>query len=89
MLDLQIVPNIYIPKTNTLEKLKSTVEKEFEKYCKASLDEVEDYVIRIAGEIPYRDYKKYTAKVVRKNHIQTDEHWLTQKIITNELEKTF
>ena len=86
ILNLQIVPYMYLPKVDTVEELKSFAEKEFDNYCRTSLDEVEGYVIRIADRIPYREYRKYTAKVVRKGHVQTDAHWLTQKVTTNVLE---
>ena len=86
ILNLQVVPYVYIPKIGTIEELKSLAEKEFENYCKTSQDEVEGYVLRIADKIPYREYRKYTAKVVRKGHVQTDAHWLTQKVIPNGLE---
>ena len=46
----------------------------------------EGYVIRIADEFSYNDFKNSVGKFVRENHVQTDRHWkLGQKIIPNEL----
>jgi RNA ligase. len=46
---------------------------------------IEGYVFRITDEIPYKDFSKYVAKFVRKGHVQTDEHWMTQAIKPNKL----
>ncbi len=45
----------------------------------------EGYVIRVEGEIKFEDFQKYTGKWVRANHVQTDEHWMNKKIVTNSL----
>lgn len=39
-------------------------------------DPVEGYVIRVVDSFDYKDFSKNVAKVVRKNHVQTDQHWL-------------
>lgn len=55
-----------------------------------STDEVdpqEGYVVRVANEFPIEQHHLLTAKFVRKNHVQTDEHWLNQPIIKNLLRK--
>ena len=39
-------------------------------------DTNEGYVIRVADNFSYIDFKKYVAKFVRKNHIQTVKHWM-------------
>ena len=36
----------------------------------------EGYVIRLAEEIPYGDFRKKVAKFVRKGHVQTVKHWM-------------
>lgn len=47
----------------------------------------EGYVIRIADSFDYEDFKKCVAKYVRKNHVQTDEHWkYNQQIVKNFLQ---
>ena len=45
----------------------------------------EGYVIRIIDEIKFEDFQTYTGKWVRFNHVQTDEHWMHKKIVTNSL----
>lgn len=45
----------------------------------------EGYVVRLANEFKYKDFNKSVAKFVRKNHIQTNTHWMKQTIIPNQL----
>ena len=45
----------------------------------------EGLVIRLADGFPYRDFRTCTAKYVRKNHVQTDEHWMHGEIVRNGL----
>jgi len=59
----------------------------FELYKEGSVDPVEGYVVRIADEIPFEDYSLMTAKMVRRGHVTTSEHWMSQKVIPNELRK--
>ena len=47
----------------------------------------EGYVIRLADSFTYDDFKTSVAKFVRRNHVQTDQHWRLQEIIPNELKK--
>lgn len=44
---------------------------------KMDFDRAEGYVIRLADSFKMRDFAKSVAKYVRKNHVQTDEHWMT------------
>lgn len=46
---------------------------------------IEGYVIRNANEFHYDDFKENVAKWVRKNHVQTDNHWMHQTVIKNNL----
>lgn len=46
---------------------------------------MEGYVIRVVDEIPYDDFALYAAKFVRKNHVQTSEHWMHSEIVPNKL----
>ena len=39
-------------------------------------DEHEGYVVRIADSFQLEDFQSSIAKFVRKNHVQTDEHWM-------------
>lgn len=36
----------------------------------------EGYVVRLAGEFDYRDFRRSVAKFVRKGHVQTAKHWM-------------
>ena len=48
----------------------------------------EGYVVRLAGEFDYRDFKQSVAKFVRKGHVQTTKHWMRgQRIKPNGLSK--
>jgi len=45
----------------------------------------EGFVVRNIKEFHYDDFQSNVAKWVRSNHVQTDEHWMNQQIIKNEL----
>lgn len=45
----------------------------------------EGYVMRIADSFHFDDFYKYVAKYVRKNHVQTSDHWMTLSVIKNGL----
>lgn len=47
--------------------------------------EMEGFVVRNYDSFHYDNFEENTAKWVRKNHVQTDEHWMHQKIIPNKL----
>ena len=82
MLGLHTVPVFHMGITCQL-----LVQQEFEKYCTTSPDEVEGYVLRFSGKIPYHLFKTRTAKFVRANHVQTDEFWMTQPVVPNKIEE--
>jgi hypothetical protein len=51
-------------------------------------DGQEGYVVRIAKDFPYdaQDeglFSKFTAKYVRKGHVQTSQHWMEQEVVPN------
>lgn len=46
---------------------------------------VEGYVVRVAQGFSYKDFGKSVAKFVRKNHVQTSEHWMTQPVVPNKI----
>ena len=48
---------------------------------------MEGYVVRVANSFHYDDFGMKVAKFVRKNHVQTDEHWMYSAIIPNKLTK--
>jgi NADH:ubiquinone oxidoreductase subunit len=45
----------------------------------------EGYVIRNVDRFHYDDFENNVAKFVRKNHVQTDQHWMYSTIIPNRL----
>lgn len=45
----------------------------------------EGFVMRLADSFKYTDFSKSVVKWVRSNHVNTDSHWSTQKIIPNKL----
>ncbi|MCY9581425.1 RNA ligase family protein [Paenibacillus alvei] len=47
--------------------------------------EQEGYVVRLASAFQYDAFKDSVAKFVRRNHVQTDEHWLSKPIEPNRL----
>ena len=49
--------------------------------------EQEGYVVRLASSFAYDDFKRSLAKFVRKNHVQTDDHWLSKPVEPNGLNK--
>jgi hypothetical protein len=48
-------------------------------------DSHEGYVVRVADEFNIADFQSLVAKFVRKDHVQTSEHWMSQAIIPNSL----
>lgn len=58
-------------------------------YTKQSVfgGEQEGFVVRLADEFHYDDFIYSAAKFVRKNHVQTDEHWMNKPVIPNTLKK--
>lgn len=56
-------------------------------YDKSKYDSMEGYVVRNAESFALSDFDKNVFKYVRKNHVQTDQHWMHQKIVPNKLRK--
>lgn len=57
-------------------------------YTEDKWNTMEGYVIRIADEFSYFDFKNSVAKFVRKNHVQTTKHhWQSQTVIPNKLKE--
>lgn len=46
---------------------------------------MEGYVVRVSDSFSYDNFNKNVAKFVRKNHVQTDEHWMYKDVIPNDL----
>ena len=59
------------------EKLIRSIPIDFEKQ--------EGYVIRVTDSFNKCDFSTSVAKYVRKNHVQTDEHWMNKEIIPNKM----
>ncbi|MED1916457.1 RNA ligase family protein [Bacillus thuringiensis] len=59
-------------------------------YTKQSVfgGEQEGYVVRITERFPYEDFNQSAAKFVRKNHVQTDQHWLSKPVVPNGIAQT-
>jgi hypothetical protein len=49
--------------------------------------DAEGYVIRKSGKFSFSEFSKSIAKFVRKNHVQTDTHWMELEVVPNKLEK--
>jgi len=47
--------------------------------------EREGYVVRLASNFHYRAFRQSVAKYVRKNHVQTDDHWALREVVPNKL----
>lgn len=56
------------------------------KSIKINYEQNEGYVLRLADNFHYNDFKKYVGKFVRPNHVQTTKHWMYgQPVIQNQL----
>jgi len=49
--------------------------------------EEEGYVVSLYNGFHYRDFSKSIAKYVRKNHVQTDDHWIYKPVVKNQLRR--
>ncbi|GAB4328293.1 MAG: RNA ligase family protein [Flammeovirgaceae bacterium] len=47
----------------------------------------EGIVVRLADKFHFEDFQKSVVKWVRKNHVQTDEHWMNRAIVPNKLKE--
>jgi len=64
-----------------------------EKVCRNLMREatekglMEGYVVRLADGFRIEDFSISVAKFVRKDHVQTDEHWMHKPIVINKLKE--
>ena len=80
LLGLQVVPVLYRGPWN------ETAVRSLDGAAKSQLGgDREGYVVRRADSFHYRAFRKSVAKYVRKDHVQTDEHWKTQAVVPNKL----
>lgn len=52
---------------------------------RVDLETQEGYVVRNSDNFHYDNFSENMAKWVRKNHVQTDQHWLHAEVIPNQL----
>ena len=78
LLDIVCVPTIYDGIYN-----ESKIKESFEPYRK----DHEGYVVRLAEQFHYSEFKYSLGKFVRSNHVQTSNHWKFEKIEKNLLKK--
>nr|WP_229649267.1 RNA ligase family protein [Vibrio splendidus]MCC4880445.1 RNA ligase family protein [Vibrio splendidus] len=48
----------------------------------------EGIVVRATRSFHISEFRNYTAKAVRLNHVQTDEHWMSKPVVANGLQKS-
>ncbi len=56
-----------------------------EAWNKLDTTKQEGIVIRLTDEIPFDQFSKSLCKLVRPNHVQTDEHWMAKEVVPNKL----
>ena len=54
-------------------------------YSSLDTDRVEGLVFRNTEPFHYSDFSKNVAKLVRKGHVQTDQHWMSKPVTSNKL----
>lgn len=80
LLDLETAPVIY---RGLWDEKK--INQAWKEYRKSGQPDREGYVVRCAGQFDFKDFGKCVAKYVRKDHVQTTEHWMNQEVIPNGL----
>jgi len=80
----------YVPTGKPFKKpLKFKTVEELEKGIDAYFASLYDYARDMWGNrLKDKDYKKVVGKYVRKDHIQTDDHWTKKPIVRNGLALT-
>lgn len=81
------ISEIYLPKEKTYDDFKKECLSKFEEYKKTLNRECEGFVLRNAFSFEEKDFKKNVTKFVRKNHVQTSEHWTKERIVKNVIKK--
>lgn len=85
LLNLKTVPELWQGEVESSRKLKEICSALVKQGSRCGGEAIEGLVIRDSAH--FFDFKYSTAKWVRADHIQTDEHWMTQEITPNELRK--
>lgn len=78
LLDLKTVPVLYQGpwNENVIKNLHSNA---------FNGDECEGYVVRDSDSFHYRDFRYLVGKYVRKDHLQTHDHWMRSKLELNKI----
>ena len=58
---------------------------DFIKNFKIDIEKQEGWVMRIVDSFHYDDFNNFVVKWVRESHVQTNKHWMNEKIIKNGL----
>lgn len=74
LLDIPTVPVLFKGVVNSVKELKSLVDDLVSKQSELG-GEIEGVVVRSAGMFHNDDFAENVMKWVRKDHVQTDEHW--------------
>ena len=84
LLELQTVPVIYRGIWDE-KKIKGISTKTFPSFSGPHDGPTngEGYVVRVAESFPYDQFRQNCAKYVRKNHVQTDQNWMTREVVPN------
>jgi RNA ligase len=69
LLGLQMVPMLYMGLWDEESVRISNISHD-------GADPCEGYVVRVARELHYREFRRAVAKYVRKDHVQTHGHWM-------------
>lgn len=49
-------------------------------------DRIEGFVLRLSSAFSYQSFQTSVGKYVRKNHVQTNQHWMRTSVVKNELD---
>ncbi len=69
----------------TENELRKFIEQEGEKIISQGHEGI---VVRVISSFPYSQFENKLAKYVRRNHVQTDQHWSRNKIVRNHLKNS-
>jgi hypothetical protein len=83
-LELPTVPVLFRGAVGSAEELRALTER-LSRELSLFGGPREGIVVRVAGSFPEAEFGKRVAKWVRKDHVQTDEHWLHQAIVPQKL----
>lgn len=80
LLEVDLVPVIWRGRWNE-ERMRAAADA----YRSPYTDESEGYVARVAAAFDYCDFGNVVGKSVRKDHVRTDLHWMSQAMVLNGL----